>query len=51
MINPIPTSLIFDLRNGFLIYHVDVKNVSAKVINSVLPDSSNLSGANLKIRA
>ena len=44
------TSLILDLRNGFLMYHVDVKKIRTKVISSVLPDSSNLSGEVLRMR-
>ena len=38
------TSLILDLRNGFLMYQVEVRNVSTNVNSSIFPDSSNLSG-------
>lgn len=34
------TSTILDLRNGFLIYQVDVKKVKAQVRSSIFPESS-----------
>lgn len=43
----VPTSTIFDLRNGFLMYHVEVSQVRTQVINSTFPVSSMLSGATL----
>ena len=36
--------MILDLRNGFLMYQVEVRNVSTNVNSSIFPDSSNLSG-------
>jgi hypothetical protein len=38
------TSLIFDFKNGFLIYQVEVKNVSTNIMSSTFPASSNFSG-------
>ena len=38
------TSLIFDFRKGFLMYHVEFKKVRTNMSSSVFPDSSNLSG-------
>ena len=40
----IHTSTILDFKNGFLMYHVEVRNVSAHIISSILPVSSRLSG-------
>lgn len=42
------TSLIFDLRNGFLMYHVEVRKVKTKVKSSVLPAISHFSGVYLQ---
>lgn len=38
------TSLILDFKNGFLIYHVEVRNVRMKTRSSVFPANSNFSG-------
>lgn len=38
------TSLSFAFKNGFLMYHVEVKNVSAKTTNSSLPETFMASG-------
>ena len=43
------TSLIFDFKNGFLMYQVDRRNVSAQTMNSFLPIKSRLKGE-LRIR-
>lgn len=42
------TSLIFDLRNGFLMYHVEVRKVKTKTKSSVLPAISHFSGVYLQ---
>lgn len=41
------TSTIFDLRNGFLMYHVEVSQVRAQVKSSTFPVNSMLSGTTL----
>ena len=38
------TSLMWAFKKGFLMYHVEVKKVSAKMTRSFLPESSRRSG-------
>ena len=42
------TSTSFDFKNGFLIYHVEVRKVSANITSSFFPESSREFGECLK---
>ena len=42
------TSLIFDFKNGFLMYQVEVRKVRTNIRSSFFPATSNLSRASLQ---